>query len=102
MELQEFARYQSELLRQLRSLGARVLVLGLLPVDDTRFPNSPTYFATVNENLKELANAAGAEFFDWASLLPAKGTHGDLFYRDSFHPNQAGARALAEILRQAL
>ena len=100
--LDQFAQYQSELLSQLRSLGARVLVLGLLPVDDTRFPNSPSYFESVNEKLKDIANATGAEFFDWASLLPAKGTHAELFYRDSFHPNEAGARALAEILLQAL
>ena len=99
MELEKFAQYQSELLRQLRALGARVLVLGLLPVDETRFPESPAYFAAVNEKLKEVANAAGAEFFDWASLLPAKQ---ELFYRDTLHPNEAGARALAEILRQRL
>jgi lysophospholipase L1-like esterase len=102
MELEEFAQYQSELLEQLRSLGARVLMLGLLPVDDTRFPSSPAHFTAVNEKLKELANAAGVEFFDWASLLAAKGTHASLFYRDSFHPNEAGARALAEILLEVL
>lgn len=102
MDLEKFAQYQRELLQQLRAVGARVLVLGLLPVDDTCFPDSPAHFAAVNEKLKEVANAAGAEFFDWASLLPAKGTHAELFYRDSFHPNEAGARALAEILRQVL
>lgn len=101
-ELEEFARYESELLKQLRSLGARVLVLGLLPVGDKRFPGSPANFAAVNEKLKTIANADGAEFFDWGSLLPAKATHTQLFYRDSFHPNEAGARALAEILLQAL
>jgi len=102
MELDKFAQYQSELLQKLRALGARVLVLSLLPVDEARFPDSPAYFESVNTRLKEVANAAGAEFFDWAPLLPAKGTHEELFYRDSFHPNEAGARALAEILRQAL
>ena len=102
MELEKLAQHHSALLRQLRALGARVLVLGLLPVDETRFPDSPAYFAAVNEKLKEVANAAGAEFFDWASLLPAKGTHAELFYRDSFHPNDAGSRALAEILIKVL
>jgi lysophospholipase L1-like esterase len=102
MELEKLVQYHSELLPQLRALGARVLVLGLLPVDDACFPNSPTYFAEVNKKLNYIANASGAEFFDWASLLPAKGTHAELFYRDSFHPNEAGARALAEILLQAL
>ena len=99
IELEKFAQYQRELLQQLRSLGARVLVLGLLPIGETRFPDSTAYFKTVNTKLKEVADAAGAEFFDWASLLPAKA---ELFYRDSLHPNEAGARALAEILRQAL
>jgi hypothetical protein len=99
MELEKFVQYQGELLRQLRAIGARVLVLGLLPVDENRFPESPAYFATVNEKLREVANAAGAEFFDWASLMPA---HEELFYRDTLHPNEAGARALAEILRKVL
>jgi lysophospholipase L1-like esterase len=99
MEFEKFAQYQRQLLQQLRALGARVLVLGLLPVGETRFPGSPAYFKTVNAKLKEVANAAGVEFYDWASLFPAKT---DLFYRDSLHPNEAGARALGEILRQAL
>lgn len=99
LELEKFAQYQGELLQQLRSLSARVLVLGLLPVDEARFPNSPANFATVNEKLREIANANGVEFLDWGSLLPV---NGKLFYRDSFHPNEAGARALAEILRRAI
>lgn len=102
MELEKFAQYQGELLKNLRALSARVLVLGLLPVSETCFPKSPAYFAEVNEKLKELANAAGAEFLDWGSLLPAKGTHAELFYRDSFHPNEAGAQALSQILFEAL
>jgi len=79
MELEEFAQNQSELLQKLRALGARVLVLGLLPVDEACFPNSPAYFKSVNTRLKEIANAAGVEFLDWGSLLPAKGTHAELF-----------------------
>jgi len=102
MELEKLVEYQSELLQKLRVVSARVLVLGLLPVSETCFPNSPAYFESVNTKLKEVANAAGAEFLDWASLLPTKGTHAELFYRDSFHPNEAGARALSEILLQAL
>ena len=102
MELEKFAQLQRELLQKLRALGARVLVLGLLPVAEARFPESPAYFASVNAKLKEVAEAAGAQFFDWGSLLAEKGTQTELFYRDSFHPNEAGARALAEILRQAL
>ncbi len=102
IDLDQFAKHQTELLRRLRDLDTRVLVLGLLPVDEDRFPGSPAYFKSVNMQLEEIALAEGAEFFDWASLLPAKGTHTDLFYRDSFHPNEAGARALAQILRDRL
>lgn len=94
--------HQATLLRELRALGARVLVLGLLPVSEERFPGSPEYFESVNARLKETAEAEGAEFFDWAAELAQKGRPEDLFYRDSFHPNAAGARALAEILQTHL
>lgn len=100
VDLEQFTSYQADLLKQLRALGTRVLVLGLLPIDESRFPGSSEHFKLVNARLREVASAEGAEFFDWASLLLAKGTHRELFYRDSFHPNQAGARALAEILRE--
>lgn len=98
MHLELLAAHQSELLRRLRALGTRVLVLGLLPVDGARFPGSPEYFKLVNTRLQEIAMGEGAEFFDWASLLAKKGAGGELFYRDGFHPNAAGAAALAEIL----
>jgi len=102
MELEKFVQLERELLQQLRAVAPRVLVMGLLPVADMRFPNSPAYFKSVNAKLQEIANGAAAEFCDWGSLLPGKGTHGELFYRDSFHPNEVGARALAEILVQQL
>ena len=98
IDVERFASYQTELLKQLRALGTRVLVLGLLPVDEARFPGSPEQFKTVNERLKQVANAEGAEFFDWAASLNG----GDLFYRDGFHPNAAGAGALARILGERL
>jgi GDSL-like Lipase/Acylhydrolase family len=99
MELEKFAELERELLQQLRAVASRVLVLGLLPIADTRFPSTPAYFKSVNTKLKEIADGAGAEFCDWGSLLPDKR---ELFYRDSFHPNEAGARALAEIFVQQL
>lgn len=102
MDLEKLVSYQTELLKRLRELDARVVVLGLLPVDQACFPDSPEYFRLVNARLKEIAKADGAEFFDWGSLLPANGSRGDLFYRDSFHPNATGARALANILRRYL
>jgi hypothetical protein len=100
VDLDLLASYQTQLIQKLRALGTRVLLLGLLEVDQTRFPGSPEHFKAVNARLQEIASTEGAEFFDWASLLAAKGKHSELFYRDSFHPNQAGARALAEILRE--
>lgn len=102
IDLELFTQYQTELVKRLRALGVQMLVLGLLPVNHARFPHSPEHFKTVNARLEEIAKAEGAEFFDWASLLPANGNHGDLFYRDGFHPNAAGARALAQILCERL
>jgi len=98
IDIEQFASYQSELLKRLRALETRVLVLGLLPVDKTRFPGSSDYFKRVNARLKQIAGAEGVEFFDWASSL-----NGDeLFYRDGFHPNEAGCNALAKILREQI
>ena len=77
-------------------------MLGLLPVDETRFPSSPEHFEAVNALLKKIAAAEGVEFLDWASLLCTNGNRSELFYRDSFHPNAAGAAALARILRERL
>jgi lysophospholipase L1-like esterase len=100
IELEVFAFYQTQLIQKLRALESHVMILGLLPVGQSHFPGSAEHFKTVNARLQEIAKVEGAEFFDWASLLAAKGTQSELFYRDSFHPNQAGARALAEILRE--
>lgn len=102
MEADVLVSHQATLLKELRALGARVLVLGLLPVAETRFPGSPDHFKSVNARLKAVAEAEGVEFFDWAAPLAQHGAHEDLFYRDSFHPNAAGARALAEILQTHL
>ena len=99
MNLDRLGGYQTELIESLRAMGTRVLVLGLLPVGHASFPGSAEYFETVNARLSEIANAEGAEFFDWASSLAARGKHEDLFYREGFHPNEAGTMALAEILR---
>jgi lysophospholipase L1-like esterase len=98
VDLERLASFQTGLIKQMHALGARVLVLGLLPLDQERFPNSPEYFKSVNSRLKAIADAEGAEFFDWASSLKSDG----LFYRDGFHPNAAGAAALATILRERL
>jgi GDSL-like lipase/acylhydrolase family protein len=98
VDIEQFASQQMELLKRLRALGARVRVLGLLPVDEARFPGSSAQFKAVNARLKQIAEAEGVEFVDWASSLNG----GDLFYRDGFHPNAAGAEALAGILRERI
>lgn len=98
IDVERFSSYEAELLKRLRALGTRVLVLGLLPVDEACFPGSPAQFKKVNARLKQIADAEGVEFFDWASSLNG----GNLFYRDGFHPNAAGAGALARILRDRL
>jgi lysophospholipase L1-like esterase len=98
IDLERFASFQTELLKRLQELGTRVIVLGLLPVDEMRFPGSREHFSTVNARLKKIAEAEGVQFVDWASSLNG----GDLFYRDGFHPNAAGADALARILREQI
>lgn len=98
IDLEKFASYQTELLKRLQELGTRVIVLGLLPVDEVRFPGSREHFRIVNARLKQIAEAEGVEFIDWASSLNG----GDLFYRDGFHPNATGADALARILREQI
>lgn len=102
MEVDQLIAHQASLLKSLRRLGARVIVLGLLPVSEDRFPGSPEHFKTVNAKLREVARRENVEFFDWAATLTEKGRHEDLFYRDGFHPNAAGAHALAQILQTHL
>lgn len=99
LDIEHLAAHLATLVRRLRSLNTRVLILGLLPVDETRFPSSPAYFGSVNTRLKQVAIAEGVDFFDWRTELTPKD---DLFYRDGFHPNVAGAAALAAILRSRL
>ena len=100
IDLDRLSGYLTDLIARLHAMSIRVLVLGLLPVDEALFPGSPKYFDSVNVRLEQIATDEGAEFFDWGARLPA--ANADLFYRDTFHPNQAGARALANILRAYL
>lgn len=102
MDVDLLSGHYALLLKSLRELHARVVVLGLLPVSEDRFPGSPEQFKTVNARLREVAAREGVEFFDWAAQLTQNGRHEDLFYRDGFHPNAGGARALAEILQTYL
>ena len=96
MDQDAFVDHLTTLVRRVRELNSRVLLLGLLSVDEECFPGSPAHFETVNAKLRDIAKAEGVEFLDWAAEL--KGARNSLFYRDSFHPNLAGANALAEAL----
>ena len=102
MDADLLAGHQAALLRRLRLTAARVFVLGLLPVSEQSFPGTPEHFRSVNAKLRGVAEAEGADFFDWGRVLGQRGRHADLFYRDGFHPNLVGARALAEILETRL
>ena len=102
LDAEPFAAHLTTLLRSLRELKARVLLLGLLPVDESRFPGSLASFESVNAKLKQVAATEGVDFFDWGAELKTRTTAQKLFYRDGFHPNLAGAQVLAEILRSRL
>ncbi len=89
------------LLAALRPLGARVWVLGLIPPDSSCFPGTPEHFRRLNEPLERLARDSGAAFVDWAPAIESSGLRA-WRYRDGFHPNLAGARLMADLLRTRL
>ena len=102
MDADVLVAHLASLVKELRTLAARVLVLGLLPVDEKCFPGSLEHFKSVNVKLSRVAETESAQFFDWGTMLAQRGRHADLFYQDGFHPNALGARALAEILETRL
>jgi len=89
-----------ELMRALRALPAAVTMLGLLPPDERTFPGSAAHFIALNESLRGMATAHGADFLDWR--LPFTSGQGASFYRDGFHPDPSGTARLAEILHARL
>lgn len=101
MDLEVLATHYAELINRLRENGTRVLAMGLLPIDQDRFPDSPDYFLRVNSRLSNIATGCGAEFCDWGASLRNE-DYRQLFYQDSFHPNAAGAKVLAGILQKHL
>ena len=102
IDLSDFVEQYSKLLNDLQKLSARIIVLGLLPVDETFFPGSKRQFNRVNQKLKELADSRGVAFIDWGKKLERPTVFQDFFYRDGFHPNRQGAKLLAEILQSEL
>lgn len=95
------AHYE-RLLDGLRNLGARVHVLGLIPPDRDRFPGSAEHFAMLNARVQTLTGRMCASFLDWAADVEARRGGEPWRYRDGFHPNQAGARLLAEIIHDRM
>lgn len=101
IEADVLLKHLQELLAALDTLETKVSVLGLIPPDEQRFPGTPAHFAAVNERLRSLANAAGAEFIDWTTMVTGR-TAGPWRYRDGFHPNLAGSQLLARVLHDRL
>jgi hypothetical protein len=95
------AHYEN-LLMQLRPLGSRTLILGLLPPDSRTFPGSPENFAFVNRELAALAARHAVEFLDWSQHFPLDQQSNKVFYLDGFHPNHNGNQMLARILLEHL
>lgn len=87
--------------RPLRSMGASVAILGLLPVDERAFPGSAAHFEAVNARLRELAAGERAAFLDWREVAGAPDFERD-FLRDGLHPSPEGARRLGGALAERL
>jgi|GEM_PF-706160 len=102
LELDPFMNRYEQLLAELRGSAKQILVLGLLPVDQTMFPGSSSRFAVVTKTLRELATRCDVNFLDWGAEVNSLDGYSQLFYRDGFHPNSSGAKVLAQILRRHL
>ena len=100
LDPEQILQHYDELMSALRSLPTAVTVLGLLPPDQRTFPESGTHFIALNERLRVIAAAHGADFLDWR--VPFACGQGGSFYRDGFHPDPAGTARLAEILHARL
>jgi lysophospholipase L1-like esterase len=102
MDEQTLITHYRHLLESVRGISGRVLILGLMPPDGTRFPGSPEHFGRANELLRGFAAKAKTPFFDWAPLVASRNPAGELWYRDGFHPNHVGAKVLADALHAQL
>ena len=94
--------HYTTLIKGLRALDTSVMVLGLLPPDATNFPGSAEHFSSLNIRLRRMAELEGTEFFDWGAVLATRVEGTTWRYRDGFHPNLDGARALAEVLHERI
>lgn len=85
------------LLSKLCELDAHLYLLGLPSVSETTFPGSSEAFLSRNQLIKQCAQDTGAIYLELD-----EGMYFDRhYYRDGFHPNQAGAELMAaSLLRQ--
>jgi lysophospholipase L1-like esterase len=100
LDHEQIVEHYNDLMSALGALPTAVTMLGLLPPDQTTFPGSGAHFIALNERLRRVATAHGADFLDWHVRFAAGG--GGLYYRDGFHPDPAGTARLAEILHTRL
>ncbi len=95
VDMDVFMNLYEKLIEGMLVISKRVILLGLLPISEEHFPGSGEQFRNINMRLRELAERCGVEFFDWGAVQLARP---DLFYKDGFHPNQAGSMILAELI----
>jgi len=103
MSLERFELHARPLLHSLRTIATRVVVCGLLPVSEVRFPGSQAQFFALSDQLRRMASESRCEYLDWAADLVRYAQRDGLerlFYRDGFHPNQEGYAVLSAALRR--
>ena len=102
MHTEEWLGHYRTLVSSLQPLAIRIYLLGLLPVDDEKFPGSLGSFRSTDDVLADFAAATGIGFIGWEADFAQRMATTRLFYHDGFHPNQDGTRILAGILDEIL
>jgi lysophospholipase L1-like esterase len=100
IELDKFIETYQILLANIKRFKSRIIIAGMLPVDDASFPGSAKQFHLLNGELCAMAEREGVEFLDWGSVVESQVNKSDLYYRDGFHFNANGARLLARLIFQ--
>jgi hypothetical protein len=100
LELDKFIETYQILLANIKRFKSRIIIAGMLPVDDASFPGSAKQFHLLNGELCAMAEREEVEFLDWGSVVESQVNKSDLYYRDGFHFNANGARLLARLLFQ--
>jgi lysophospholipase L1-like esterase len=96
IEADKVINIYQELLGGIKRFKARTIMVGMLPVNETSFPESNIQFQLLNDELRALAEQEEVEFLDWGVEVRRQMVKENLYYRDGFHPNAAGARFLAQ------